>query len=248
MAGSKIPTGHFANLPRIRKNLKLAYLPAIEPLPSTNSGRSFFGKVIQLSTKDAYFSKPAFLLAGELFTYLHENYEKLVKEFPVSKENLSELMPNLMGLHIVMAIERMLDEKTTESRKEIGTFFYYCQTYHFIPFARLCNDHLEPEDFASFYIESYSNRVDLILQKIMEIAGEVESEDKMRRLRKMMRSYVFLNLVKDEHPILEKLLKYYLAHRYYLSSLKYEDLLDYQVYWGLIAAPIQLQHSIREQD
>jgi hypothetical protein len=236
-------TSTFQKLSKVPKRINLDYLQTgtlTKPAKQTKPA-SALSRILQSASEEIYFSKPSYNMAGELFTYLHENYGKLVKEFPVVKENISEIMPNLMALHVVLALERFNDERNNHARKELGAFFFYCQNYHFIPFARLCNDHLEPEDFAQFYIETYTNRVEMILSEFLNVEKEAQQQDRVRKIRKTLRSFIFMNLVQDKHPSLDKLAKYYLAHRFYLFSLRYEDILDHQIHWGLSGAPLQLE-------
>eukprot|EP01017_Pseudomicrothorax_dubius_P049175 TRINITY_DN9102_c0_g1_i7.p1 TRINITY_DN9102_c0_g1~~TRINITY_DN9102_c0_g1_i7.p1 ORF type:complete len:150 (-),score=31.02 TRINITY_DN9102_c0_g1_i7:15-464(-) len=145
-----------------------------------------------------------------------------------------------MALHAALLIDRIQTEGSRQAKQQAQTLLFYFQTYHFIEYAQLVNDHLEAEDFAQFYIDSYSKRTDLIyteLNKAHDIPDEAEAQLK---LGKTLRSTVFLNIVEETNTIDAKLKKYYLAHRNYLKSLTYETLIESRINWGLGDEVLQL--------
>jgi len=71
----------------------------------------------------------------------------------------SEIHSNMMGLHVCLLLTRMKTEGTKTAINEANNFFFYCKTAHFVDFAEYINSDIPADDFSSFYVENYSNRV-----------------------------------------------------------------------------------------
>lgn len=212
----------FAKLPQVDKTVRM---------PET---KGFFGSSL---FKESYLSKPAYLLAKELFEYILES-QYLQEEFPIVKEN-EEIYINFMVLHVILLNFRLNQEESSYALKEASIFQYYCKTNFFVDFATKLNEHMPVDDFANDFIENYARRMEIYSQDLEDILSkdknkkdQIFKETEMKRLKEFLRKNIFMYEISDKDQYLEKLLKYVLAHRNYLMSLTYQELTTYKVFWG----------------
>jgi len=184
------------------------------------------------------YRKPAYNLAHELFDYiLNDDY--LVNEFPIAKSN-QDIYVNLMIMHLILLNMRMSADKTSYAAKEKTIFQYYCKTNFFVDFAKKLNEDMPVEEFAHSYIENYDNRLKVFteeIDKVYESLGQrkkdklYEQEEK-KLIKEYLRKYILLYSFPSEHEYCEKITRYFLAHKNYLSSLSHQELISDKIYWG----------------
>lgn len=202
--------------------------------------------------KETYLSKPAYCLGKELFEYiLNDNH--LEEEFPILKQN-HDIHINFMILHVILLNYRLLLEKNSYAQKEISIFQYYCKSNFFVDFASKYNDYMPVEDFANDFIENYTKRMQIFSGEINPILEDLSHKKpnaiyldaEKRRIKAFLRKNIFMFEVSETDEYLEKLFKYFVAHRNYLISLNYKDLVTYKVFWGFSKDTMLLEHFSTE--
>jgi len=225
---------NFTQLQKIEKTIKLE---------EENQSFSFFNMF-----KETYLSKPAYSLGKELFEYiLNENH--IEEEFPIVKQN-EEININIMVLHVILLLYRLSLERNSYAQKEASILQYYCKSNFFVDFAAKHNDHMPVEDFANEFIENYAKRVDLFSNELFPILEELSHkkgnavflETEKNRIKAFLRKNIFMFEVSEKDEYLEKLYKYLIAHRNYLISLNYKDMVTYKIYWGFSKDTMLLEH------
>jgi len=228
----------FSKIPQVEKTVKM-------PESKGFFSSSLFG--------DSYLSKPAYLLAKELFEYILEN-QYLQEEFPIIKEN-EEIYVNFMILHVILLNFRLNQEESSYARKEATIFQYYCKSNFFVDFATKVNDHMPVDDFANDFIENYSRRMELynsdlasILSKDKNKKDQIYKEMENMLLKEFLRKNIFMYEISEKDRYLEKLLKYVLAHRNYLMSLTYQELTTLKVFWGFTRETFLLENLANDEN
>ena len=247
IVGVSLPIRNFVrvvDLPKVDKTVRLDGND-----DNTKSKASFFGIF-----EDTYISKPTYCLTKELFEYiLNDNY--LQEEFPIIKQN-EEIYINMMVLHVIILLYRLSKETSTYAAKEASVFKYYCKTNFFVEFASKVNDHMPAEDFASVFIENYTRRMDIFYKELETILNDLDKiktdqlykETEGRMLRGFLRKHIFLYEISEKDEYLEKLFKYFVAHKNYIMSLSYQNLTTYKIFWGFSKDTFLLQHFANESD
>lgn len=175
-------------------------------------------------------------LSEELFSYI-TNSAFLFENFPILKEN-EEIYTNFMILHLDLLQNRILDENNSLASKEHMILIYYWKNDYFNRFAKNVNSHIPVQDFANHFMQNYTNRLKEVSSELKEFERrstimKLGKDEKLNELRKTLRKIVFFNYFDETHPYIEKISKYYMAHKSYLDSVKYPDMIRYKVYWGL---------------
>lgn len=230
----------FANLAKIQKTVTY---------DEESKSFSFFGLF-----KESYLSKASYCLAKELFEYiLNDKY--LEEEFPIIKQN-SEIYINLMVLHVILLLFRINMEKNAYAKKEASIFQYYCKSNFYVDFAKKLNDFLPVEDFAEDFIEGYAKRAEIFYQDLNPILTDLmrrkkdssyaEAEKKV--IKSFLRKNIFLYEVSENDEYLEKLYKYFVAHRNYIMSLNYQELTTNKIFWGFSKDTFLLEQYSHENE
>jgi len=204
--------------------------------------------------KETYLSKPAYCLGKELFEYiLNDNH--IEEEFPIVKQN-QEVNVNFMVLHVILLHYRLTLEKNSYAQKEASIFQYYCKSNFFVDFATKHNDYMPVEDFANDFIETYAKRMEIFSAELNPILEDLSHkkfnavylETEKKRIKSFLRKNIFMFEVSENDEYLDKLFKYFVAHRNYLISLDYKDLVTYKIFWGFSKDTMLLEHFSKEQE
>lgn len=222
--------------PQIRHFSKIANLAKVQKtvtFDEESKSFSFFGLF-----KESYLSKASYCLAKELFEYiLNDSY--LEDEFPIIKQN-SEIYINVMVLHVILLLFRINHERNTYAKKEASIFQYYCKSNFYVDFAKKLNDFLPVEDFAEDFIEGYAKRAEIFYNDLSPMLIDLMqrkkdssyAEAEKKAIKGFLRKNIFLYEVSENDEYLEKLYKYFVAHRNYIMSLSYQELTTNKIFWG----------------
>ncbi|CAD8187905.1 unnamed protein product [Paramecium pentaurelia] len=179
-----------------------------------------------------FMNKNCYNLALELKQYLMSDY--LLTQFPILQ--LPDYMENTFALHVNLLQQRLLNEKNTQSEKDIDHLRFFLKTYVYSELANKYNEKYPADAFSEYFIENYQNRVEIMAPefKILDNDMQTLQRDEIdENTRKFIRKFIFLNKIGITNNIIQKYSNYVMAHMNYLHSLQYIDIMQYKIYWGM---------------
>lgn len=88
---------------------------------------------------------------------------------------------------------------------------------------RLIVINIEILAFSEYFIENYTNRVELLKSQIDILENDIQtlsSDEYTINTRQVIRKFIFLNKIDLGNPIIEKYSNYFLAHVYGIRCLE----------------------------